>query len=116
MVSENLKLIVKGNEYVMKFPTVGKIVEIDVQKSILSSGQYSILSTMGMETSAMALDKIDMQAVFNVLCPDLMKDLNVSNFDDLQIEDFNELRKIYNDKVVPWYLGVIDLIREAYKK
>lgn len=115
MVSENLKLLVKGNDYVVKFPTVGKVVDIDIQKSILSSGQYSILSTMGMETSVMALDKIDMEAVFNVLCPKIMKDLKVNSIDDLEIEDFNELRKIYTEEVVPWYLGVIELIRKGYK-
>lgn len=115
MLNQSLKFKVAGKEYDVLFPKVGQIIDMDIQKSILSAGQYGNLMAMGLETSVFALDKIDIQAALQVLCPSFFKDMKVSNIDELSIEDFNDLRKAYRDQFVPWYSDIIKLIKEGNK-
>lgn len=90
----------KGRDFAMNFPNVRQFLQIESLKQGLSGGQYK---NMGYTVSSNhALDMVDIEAVLTVLVPDFIKVLPVS-FGELGIKDFNEIREMYREQVIPWW-------------
>lgn len=114
-MEETLIFKVKGNEYTITYPNVGEFRRIESVKQALSSGMYSSLIKTGNVQAQAAADIIDIEAVFTVLCPDLLENLGSKSFDKLGMKDFKELSKAYNDQFIPWWnanLKEIGLVSE----
>lgn len=112
---KNLVFKLKGNEYNLKFPNVGEFKRIQALKEVLSSGMYSAMSKSVDNEVNYATDMIHIEATLKVLEPKIFKDLKCSDFDDLAIEDYIELRKNYIEQVTPWWnecLKTLSLIKE----
>ena len=90
------------NIYEVKIPTAGQLIDIEVEKTRLSSGLYGSMARVGTASSSGALDVIDVSAYLRVLVPALMKDLKVANITDLDIFDFKLLMKDYSEQFLPW--------------
>ena len=101
---------VKSNNYVIAFPNVGKFQDIETMKQIVSKGMYSSLLSTATVSSMEVLQMIDMEAYFSVLCPKLLEDLRCKNFGDLDIEDYQELKKEYVSQFVPWWNSILDIL------
>lgn len=105
-MEETLIFKVKGNSYNIKFPNVGDFRKIESLKQVLSNGMYSTLLATQTNLASRALDIVDIEATFTILCPDFLeKELESESFDKLGMKDFNELRKAYSDQFVPWWNG-----------
>ena len=102
-MNDTLTLNVKGNSYTIKFPTVGEFRQIESLKQVLSNGMYNQLATTTTTQAQHAADMIDIEATLTVLAPDLIKDLKCTNFSDLGIKDYTELRNIYVNDFLPWW-------------
>jgi len=98
-----LVLQVRGNNYSIKFPNVGQLVDIETRKQQYSAGMYSSMVNNYTNTSLYALDVIDAQACFGVLAPDLLKDLKVKTLSQLDPVDFEDIRLAYRDQFLPWF-------------
>ena len=98
---------VKGNEYPIEFPSVGKFRRIETLKQILSSNTYNSLSNTFTTEAQQAADTVDIESALTVLCPDLLKDLKCNSFEDLGFADYMELRKCYVEQFVPWWTGIL---------
>jgi len=101
-LQRSINFKVKENEYSLSFPTVGQVIDIESTKSKLSNGTYGDLVRAGTITAGTALDQIDMFSYFSILCPDLIADLKVSRYQDLDIFDAKELLLVYRKDVLPW--------------
>lgn len=108
-------LSVKGNKYVLKFPNVKAIQDIEAMKQVLSRGMYAALIEMRTVSATESLDMIDMESYFSILAPELIKDLKCS-FGELDLEDYFELKEIYNEKFWPWYKEILDFLQLKTKK
>jgi hypothetical protein len=115
MLDRQVELNVKGNNYVIEFPNVGLFQNIETMKQVLSKGMYSSLMSMGTVSSSEALDMIDMEAYFSILCPKLIKDLKCDNFGELGLEDYMELKVIYRDNFIPWWSNILELLSPKKK-
>lgn len=108
----SVKLIVKTsdqeNSYIIKAPNAGQLIDIENLKITLSP-MYRELAKKGMILSDLALDIIDMQAYFSVLCPQLLKDVKVS-LDELALPDLLQLRDAYHKQFLPWWNKWIKVI------
>ena len=107
---ENLSFKLKGNEYSLKFPTVGGYRRIQSLKQVLSSNTYSSLISTGTHEAQDAADMIDIEATLTVLCPRIIEDLKCSSFEDLGLVDYIELRKAYAEQVSPWWNNILKVI------
>ena len=100
-----------GNKthYIINFPDAGKLLRIEELKAALAP-RYKEMEQKQSILSDLALDIVDMQSYFSVLCPQLLKDLRVSLF-DLDIVDVIDLRKQYLKQYVPWWNDLIRFIQ-----
>jgi hypothetical protein len=115
-MNREVKLTIKENSYKVIFPKVGKLIDIENMKSILSKGMYGSMEASRTIDSQFALDMIDMEAYYSVLVPELIKDLKVKSLRDLEIEDSVELRKIFFDVLLPFIKQWRDIISKSIKE
>jgi hypothetical protein len=103
-MEETLIFKLKGNDYTINFPNVGSFRAIEATKQILSSGTYGSLEKTNTMQAQKALDIIDIEATFTVLCPDLLgKGLKSNDFSKLGMKDLKELHEAYLEQFVPWW-------------
>lgn len=115
--SISLKLKIMGNDYEVKFPTNGQLIDIETYKTILGKGANNSLYSNGDISSTMAFITIDMVATFTHLIPDLKKDLQgVKSILDLNPLQSKELRRIYLREYLPWYNDWMDYINQDTKE
>lgn len=115
-MERTVTLQLKGNSYTIDFPNVGKFQSIETVKQVLSKGMYSSLLTTSTVSSIEALDMIDAEAYITVLAPQIIKDLKCTSFQDLDIEDYLELKVVYQQQFIPWWNNILSLLRPAQKE
>lgn len=109
-------LKINEKEYSFGFPTVGEFCQIETMKQALSRGNYAIMITSPMSMTQMALDMIDIEATLTVMCPNLIKDLKVDSISKLDVRDFKAIREVYDEKVVPFFKEVMEVLNPANKE
>lgn len=114
-LKDTIKLVIKGKEYVVKFPSIGQIRDIESKKAILSNGVYGSMVRSLTPQSEHALNIIDIEANFSVLIPKLSEDMKCA-YSELGFKDYLELKKAYVDQFLPWYKGWFDLFNENVEK
>lgn len=105
-----LKLKIKNNTYEVKFPNTGQLIDIEQKKSQISIKDKTNVSGFWAHNLAMAI------ATFEILIPDLKKDLNVDSFWKMELEDSNELVRAYVNEFLPWFNPWIDSISSVLLK
>ena len=115
-MNENVTLELNGKEYSFGFPTVGEFCQIESMKQALARGNYSVMITSPMTSTQLALDMIDIEATLTVMCPTLIKDLKVDSISKLDVRDFRMIREAYDEKVVPFFKEVMNLLNPANKE
>lgn len=113
MVNSYLEFKVKTNIYKIEDVRVGHFIDLEKVKASLSGGMYGSIFRMGTVASDEALTMIDIEAFFTVFVPKLLKDLQSDSFRDLGFADYNEIKKVYVEKVIPWYNEYVKSIREV---
>lgn len=98
---------IQGVSYTIPFPKVGQLLAIENEKNRLSSGTYSDYARFD-DSGWIARTIIDAMATFTVLCPQLIKDLNLS-WRDLDLTQILPLTKAYTELYVPFYAKWIQL-------
>lgn len=109
--SKSLKAKFQGNEYLLNFPNVGQIIDIESLKVSLSGNSYRGMVSSSSKGAILALDLIDSIATFSVLIPSLKEDLNYINFTDLNPMDAQEIIVVYKKVFLPWYLKWVDALK-----
>lgn len=110
-----LNFRVKGYEYSISIPTVGKYYDIEASKQILGKGFYNSIQESRMQTAANAAQMIDIEAELGILIPKMFKDLKVTSFKDLGVSDYLELKKAYDEQFVPWWNDVLIMFNPPKK-
>jgi hypothetical protein len=115
-IEKQIVLQLKGNSYTIEFPNVGKFQSIETMKQVLSRGMYSSIISMNTVSSIEMLDMVDIESYLTVLCPKLIKDLKCNSFSDLGLEDYLELKKVYQATFIPWWNMIIELLNPRKKE
>lgn len=116
MLKETIEFKVKGNSYKIEDVRIGHFIDFERTKATLSGGMYGSMFRMGTVSGDEALTMIDVEAFFAVFCPEFIKDLKVKSFKDLGLKDYNEIKTVYIDKIVPWYNDYIKVLRPEKKQ
>lgn len=92
----------KGNGYIIKWPTSGQFIDIELLKSSLSDNGYASLfnSTRSAEWARLYIDTI---ATLNILVPQLSIDLNTKSILALPMSESIPLVKEFKKVYLPWY-------------
>ena len=106
-----LKLVVRGNNYVIKVPTPGDMIDVERMKMALSNGYYGDMMRTSTVSAQESLMVIDIQSHFSILCPDLMKDLKCEDVRKLSTEDYQELKSVFVKQFIPWWNNWLKLFR-----
>jgi len=115
-LSRTLVVKIQQNDYIVTFPNIGQIIDIESNKILYSNRQYSAMIKSGLATTNMALDLIEMTSCFTILIPALGKDLRLESIFDLDVISAKELVKAYKTVFLPWYLEWINVINEVEEK
>lgn len=100
------------NEYVIKPPSVGQFYDIEVNKQLFGKGMYGAVIKTNTISAQHAADMIDIEAHLRVLMPEeFFKDLKSESFQDLGIEDYNQLRTTYINVFLPWWKEIQDVLK-----
>ena len=105
------KIKVCGRTYDLNYPNVGNFIDIKVLETKLSQGSAMLL----VNGTGEQLDDffyITTYAHFQVLCPDLLKDLKVNSLLELSLDDFQELLNVYLNDIQPWISGIQKAVKE----
>ena len=109
---EKFNFQVKGKTYSTEEVRVGKIVDLWKMRTALSMGSYGLIYRVGMTASDEALIIVDIEAFFTVFCPKFIEDLKPASIRDLEIDDYIELRGIYESQIKPWLDSVEGLLKK----
>jgi hypothetical protein len=109
MLQEEVKFVVKGHEYTIKYPTVGQYYNIEALKQSLGRGNYNMMLQSPLRSVQDALDMIDIEATLTIMCPDLIKDLKVP-ITELDVRDFVAVKDAYIKQVAPFFKSINDAL------
>jgi hypothetical protein len=104
------KTIIKvlGKDYEISFPNVGQIQDIEAMKLAITKNKYAEMAISGLKTQGFALDLADAIAYLSVLIPSLQKDLNVSNWRELDSFIAKKLIIDFKENFYTWYKPIMD--------
>lgn len=97
-----LKINYKGAEHELTFPNTGQLMDLAIMKADLSKGTYNIISNTSIMGDKLAQFSLDTIVHLTVLCPDLIKGLNIQTYSEMEVIDMKALIKIYIEEVLPW--------------
>lgn len=100
--NRELSFKLEGKDYLMKFPNTGELMEIAIMRARLSGGKYDMLSNTQILGDKLAQFSIDTIVHFSILSPDLLKNLNVKSYLDLELMDMKKIITLYIKEVLPW--------------
>lgn len=111
MITNEVTLTVKGHSYPISYPNVGQFYQIEAMKQSLSRGFYNSMVMSPATAAQHALDMIDIEAALVVLCPQLITDMKVKNFSELDVRDYKLIRDEYFKTVSPFFKEISDLLK-----
>lgn len=104
MVNNSQKLIkFRGNDYIVKFPNVGQMIDIENNKMSLTNGRYADMAMSVLKIQIFQLDITDMIAYFAILAPQIKEDLALKNWRDMDAKTAKELVGIFKKEFIPWF-------------
>lgn len=112
--SKTLNIEILGHRYQVEFPKNREFFQIENEKNRLAEGDYNAFFRND-NVGFLAKLNIDTISTFSILIPQLLKDLNVSSYMDLDLIQQNKITKAYITSFWPWYKGWLDIISEPEK-
>lgn len=97
-----------GEEYIIPFPTMGQLQDIETFKISYTNGRYSDMVLSGIMTHNFALDAADALAYLGVLAPDLRTNLKIKNWKEIDPFTVKEIIHAYKKQFIPWFKPIID--------
>lgn len=97
-----------GNDYIVKFPNVGQLMDIESLKMALTNNNYSEWAFSGLKIHIFQLDVADAIAYLSVLIPELKNDLGLKNWRELDALRSKKLVEEYKRTFIPWFKPLLD--------
>ena len=103
MIEREKKFKVGERTFVVKFPNVGQIIDMESLKQALTNNRYGQMAASAVVSMYYALDLVDTIAFFQVCVPDAKKYFNVDDFTALSPEGMDAFLEAYRTEIKPWY-------------
>jgi hypothetical protein len=102
MNNRELKVEVCGRVYAVAYPNVGQMIDISVRENSLANGKLRDLILNGTGDQQDAYLMIKSVAFFEIMLPNMVKDLKTESLMKLAPEDFMVINKVYWESVDKW--------------
>lgn len=99
-----VEFTITDRKYKIEYPNTGQLIDIEKMKASISGNSYDGISSQNTNSGFYAKYLIDMVSTFNILCPDLIKDMKVKSILELSAVDSNKLLTIYVKEILPWFI------------
>lgn len=106
----SVKLKIKGKEYEVSFPKMGQFIDIQTLKAKICEGSYEGLVNSISPNEQYSKLLVDMVATFNILIPNLKKDLEVESILSLSLIESKPLLDVYVESWLPFYTSWIEFL------
>jgi len=106
----------KGTDYDLEFPNTGQMMDLAILKVQLSNGNYNRISNTTLLGDKLAQFSIDTISHLTILCPELLKTLNVASYSEMEMKDMTILINIYLEKILPWMNSWYHLLDKVGEK
>ena len=107
--SKSFSITIDGNTYSSGNITQGKIIDLELNKQVLSRGYYSAMHDIT------ALNVIDADAAILAFFPEVRKDMKVESITEVDLVNSKEILKEMN-KFYKWYKEWIDFMSDIEKQ
>lgn len=112
------KKVIKIHEedYMVSFPNVGQMIEIEQLKLALTGGRYVEFAISNLFNHIFILDFADSIAYLSVLIPELQKDLKLKGWGSMDADEAKYLIEVYKEQFLPWFKPMLDDLYDYNKK
>lgn len=101
------KFKVGEKTFVVNFPNVGQLIDIESMKQALTNNKYGAMAASGIFSAYIILDVVDAISFFKVCVPEFAQYYNIQNYTNMNNERMKELTRIYRDEIKPWYDSIL---------
>lgn len=101
-------LKIDGNDYQIKFPSVGEMIAIESMKMSFTKNRYVEMSSSDLQSHKFALDMADTVSYFSVLIPELKENLKIKGWWEADPYIIKNLMKVYQKQFIPWFKPILD--------
>lgn len=108
--AKTVKVDIKGNSYEVSFPNTGNFIDIQCLKNRITSDNYNVLVNSSDGYGAYARLLCDMIATYNIMIPELKKDINVQSILGLNMIESKILLDSYTKQYLPFFSEWMDII------
>jgi hypothetical protein len=108
MITKSIKFVIDKVNYDATFPNVGQLLEIQNLQNLLTNNSYASMLQSGLKSAYFALDMVDAISFLFVMVPQLRKDLNVTNYNELDPFLAKKIVSAYKKQIRPWYNELMD--------
>lgn len=105
---KKLRLNIKGIEYLISFPNVGQMIDIEQLKLAYTQGKYVEFAMSNLMNHVFVLDFTDSICYLSTLIPELKDDMKITNWTQMSAEDTKEIMKAYKNQFLPWFKPLLD--------
>ena len=108
MIERSKKFTIGKKSFVIEFPNVGQIIDIESMKQALTNNKYGIMAQSNVRSMYQALDIVDAVSFLSIVAPEVAKYYNVGNYMTLSPEKVKEFVDAYQRDIAPWYLKTLE--------
>lgn len=116
MIEREITITYNDKKFIIKFPNVGQLMDIEALKMALTGGKYGTFAASGIKSMYFVLDMVDAIAFFSVMCPRLKNYITEEDTDvdytQMNPQSIKPLVEIYKKRIAPWYNNMMS---ELYK-
>lgn len=113
MIERVKKFNIGKKSFVVEFPNVGQLIDLESLKQALTSNRYGVMAASGVASMYYALDMVDAIAFFQVCVPEVAKYYNIKNYTSLEPEKISDLVKVYQDEIRPWFDNIMNELKNV---
>lgn len=111
MIERTKKVTIGEKSFVVNFPNVGQMIDIESMKQSLTGNRYGSMASSGIASMYMALDVVDTISFLTICVPDIAKYYNIQDYTTLPADKMNQYVKLYKDEILPWYNKILMELR-----
>ena len=115
MIERSKKITIGKKSFVVEFPNVGQILDIESMKQALTNNRYGIMAKSDIKSMYYALDVVDAVSFLTVVAPEVGKYFNVGNYLPLSPEKVQEFVDVYQKDIYPWYAQTLEELKNPVK-
>lgn len=111
MIERSKKITIGEKSFIVNFPNVGQMIDIESMKQSLTGNRYGSMASSGIASMYFALDIVDTIAFLTICVPDIAKYYNITDYSSLSSDKINTYVTVYKEQILPWYNKILMELR-----